>query len=292
MARIVSIVGLGLLGGSLGMALRQAGYEVVGWDRDAEVMALALERGAIDRAAETLMDAGRASGYLVIVATPVMAIKAVFEAIAPHLAPGTVVSDLASTKRQAAAWARDALRPDTPFVGGHPMAGLEVAGVANARAELFEGAVYCLTIEPGTPQDAVDRLMQLVEAVRARPLVVAPDVHDHLVASISHLPLLASAALVHVTTSDAEWEAMGVLAATGYRDATRLASGDPVMQRDICVTNADEIRPQLLALAEALKQAAGLLDDPEAIGAWLQEAKAARDAWLGAAAKIRQAGRS
>lgn len=292
MATVVSIIGLGLLGGSLGMALRQNKYQVVGWDRDPEATALALELGAIDRAADSIEQAAAAATVAVVVATPVMAVRDVFQAIASHVFPGTVVTDVASTKRQVTAWARELLSEETPFVGGHPMAGLEVAGVRHARADLFEGAVYCVMDEPDTPHWARHRIELLAGAARARTVKMEADMHDHLVAGISHLPLVAAAALVQTTSRNPAWELMAQLAATGYRDTTRLASGDPVMQRDICVTNADELRAQLLALSETLKQAASLLDDPEAIGSWLGEAKAARDAWLDASTKFRRAERS
>jgi prephenate dehydrogenase len=152
--------------------------------------------------------------------------------------------------------------------------------MAHARADLLDGAVYCLTPRPDTPRWAVDRLLAVVRDVRARPMETEPAVHDQAVAGVSHLPLLTAAALMRVAHGSGDWGALRFLAASGFRDTTRLASGDPVMQRDICVTNADEIRPWLRAMAEALGEVAGLLDDPVAMGDWLQEAKTARDAWL------------
>jgi prephenate dehydrogenase len=276
----VTIIGLGLIGGSLGLALRAAGGHVVtGWDPDAGACALALARGAIDQSAISLATA-TSGADLVVVATPVMAVRGVLDALAEHLEPGTVVSDVSSTKREVDAWARASLRDDTPFIGGHPMAGAEVAGMAHARADLLDGAIYCLTPRPDTPRWAVDRLLAVVRDVNARPMETDPALHDQVVAGVSHLPLLTAAALMRVAHGSGDWETLRHLAASGFRDTTRLASGDPTMQRDICVTNADEIRPWLRAMAEALGEVAGLLDDPIAMGAWLQEAKTARDEWL------------
>lgn len=284
----VTIIGLGLIGGSLGLALRAAGGHVVtGWDRDAGSLALAIERGAIDQAAASLAEAA-AGAELVVVATPVMAVRGVLHGIAEHLEPGTVVSDVASTKREVDAWARASLPEHAPFIGGHPMAGAEVAGMAHARADMLDGAIYCLTPRPDTPRWAVERLLSVVRDVHARPMETDPALHDQVVAGVSHLPLLTAAALMRVAHGSGDWDALKFLAASGFRDTTRLASGDPVMQRDICVTNADEIRPWLRAMAEALGEVAGLLDDPAAMGDWLQEAKTARDAWL----DWKQAGRA
>lgn len=276
----VTIIGLGLIGGSLGMALRAAGCHVVsGWDADAETMGLARELGAIDHAAASLASAA-ADADLVVIATPVRAVKAVLEAIAPHLEPGAVVTDVASTKREVDAWAALELSEANPFIGGHPMAGAEHAGIAHASPDLLTGAIYCLTPRPGTPPWAVERLLSVVNAVKARPLETEPALHDHVVAGVSHLPLLTAAALMRVAHGSGDWEVLRLLAASGFRDTTRLASGDPIMQRDICVTNADEIRPWLRAMAAALAEVADRLDDPAAMAAWLQEAKTARDEWL------------
>jgi prephenate dehydrogenase len=170
------------------------------------------------------------------------------------------------------------------------MAGAEQAGVASARPALFEGATYCVTPEPDAPTWAIERVEALASAVGGRLVRMAPEVHDHVVAGASHLPLLASAALMHATTREPGWEeALGLMAATGYRDATRLASGDATMHRDICVTNAEEIRPLLLDLADTLREAAERLDDPDAIEAWLRSAQERRAEWLARSARQRAA---
>lgn len=277
----VAIIGLGLIGGSLGLALKQAwgdGITITGWDRDAEAGTLAEGVGAIDRAMDDPAGAA-AEADLVVVAVPVLAIHEIFQAIAPAVHRSTVVTDVASTKALVCEWAEEFFAES--FVGGHPMAGSERSGVGNAHAALFAGATYCLTPTPATAPEAIARVTAMVQAIGARPYQLSPAEHDRAVAAISHLPFLLSTALVDVTTNSPEWDAMRALAASGYRDVSRLASGDARMHRDICVTNADEIRPWLTAAARALQQLADELHDGAAMLRRFEEAKVARDQWIG-----------
>ncbi|HEY0738305.1 MAG TPA: prephenate dehydrogenase/arogenate dehydrogenase family protein [Herpetosiphonaceae bacterium] len=277
----VSVIGLGLIGGSLGLALRESSIDVVvsGWDRDPTVITTALECGAIDRPAFTLHEAVREAD-LVVVATPVMVVQAIFAQIAPDLKCGAIVSDVSSTKAQVAAWARALLPPHVSFIGGHPMAGSERHGVVNARADLFRSAVYCLTPDDHTAPEALALLESLVASIGARPLCLSADDHDAYVAAVSHLPFLLSTALAQITTQDPRWAEMSALAATGYRDLTRLASGDPVMHRDICLTNADAIQRWLRHMAGFLDTLADRLDDAQDLHALFDSAKQGRDAWF------------
>jgi prephenate dehydrogenase len=275
------IVGLGLIGGSLGLALRtaQPGAVITGWDQQAATLDMALQRGAIDHAASSLERSVR-NADLVVVATPVLAAKEVFTAIAPHLQSGAIVTDVASTKAQVVQWAWDLLPATVTFVGGHPMAGSEQHGIEHARADLFHGAVYCLTPLEPTPPDVLATLEELVTGIGARPLRIDAHAHDAYVAAVSHLPFVLAAALVQHTSSDKRWSAMRQLAATGYRDATRLASGDVRMHRDICLSNADALKPQLLSMSRLLEEIAAHLDDPQYLEQLFEQAKEARDEWL------------
>lgn len=280
----VTIVGLGLIGGSLGLALRQSTLGgtppvVTGWDRAAQTIAAAQTIGAIDRGATTLAEAVREAA-LVIVATPVLAVRAIFEVLAPQLAPGTIVTDVASTKVQVLQWARELLPPGVAFVGGHPMAGSEQHGIASARADLLRGAVYCLTALEETAPAALASVEAMVTSVGGRPLWMGAEAHDASVAAISHLPFLLSAALVQLTASDPHWPALGRLAATGYRDVTRLASGDPAMHRDICLTNAPAIRERLHELSRLLAEVAEHLEDAAYLEALFGTAQDQREIWL------------
>ncbi|MBO9539065.1 prephenate dehydrogenase/arogenate dehydrogenase family protein [bacterium] len=281
----VALLGLGLIGGSLGLALRaeRPEIEVVGWDPDPAALALARERGAIAREAAdpaaAVADADR-----VVLAAPVGAFPALFAAIAPCLRPEAVVTDVASTKAAVTAWASNA---GLNFVGGHPMAGSEQVGVAHARADLFRGAAWCVTPPPSADPAAVAAVEALATSVGARPLRLDPSTHDAFVAAVSHLPFATSAALVSLTTADPRWAQMAPLAATGYRDATRLASGSPAMYRDICLTNQEAIAPLLRHLAATLTTLADQLDDPQAVEAFFTRARDARDTWLAARDHLR-----
>lgn len=280
-ARSVAILGLGLIGGSLGLALRRAAgvrpaetLKITGWDRDPATAELALQRGAVDQVAGDAA-AAAAAADLVIVAVPVLAVREVFAAIAAAIHPETVITDVASTKAAVCGWASGLF--GAQFVGGHPMAGSERAGIAQARADLFEGAVYCLTPDQQTAPSALDLATRMVEQIGARPRLIDPRAHDQVLAAISHLPFLLSTALVEVAASDPEWDVLAEIAASGFRDVSRLASGDPYMHRDICLTNGDAIRPWLRAAAQALEAFADDLDNSDALLRRFEQAKAVRD---------------
>jgi len=281
-APVVAIIGLGLIGGSLGLALKRptpgdAGPMVVGWDQDRRAGDRALQRDAIDALAADAADAA-ARADAVVVAVPVLAVREIFEQIAPALRPGAFVTDVASTKAEVCAWAAASL--GNAFIGGHPMAGSERGGIDQARSDLFDGATYCLTPELSTPAHVLQRATRFVQDVGARVVTMSPTAHDRAVAAVSHLPFLLSTSLVDVTMSDPEWEAFRMLAATGFRDVSRLASGDPRMHHDICVTNADAIRPWLLRAARSLEALAAMLDDGDAVLQLFERAKHDRDAFL------------
>jgi prephenate dehydrogenase len=280
-SRSIAILGLGLIGGSLGLSLRRAAgarpgetFTITGWDRDPAVPEVALQRGAIDLVAGDAASAATAAD-LVVIAVPVLAVREVFEAIVPALRSETVVTDVASTKATVCGWASEMLGPR--FVGGHPMAGSERGGIAQARADLFDGAVYCLTPEPHTAPWALDATTRMVEQLRARPRLLDPATHDRILAAISHLPFLLSTALVEVTASDPQWNVLAEIAATGFRDVSRLASADARMHRDICLTNGEAIRPWLQAAVRALEAFAEDLDDADALLRRFDQAKAVRD---------------
>jgi prephenate dehydrogenase len=157
------------------------------------------------------------------------------------------------------------------------MAGSERAGIAQARADLFEGAVYCLTPDRQTAPEALETTTRMVEQIGARPRLIDPHSHDQVLAAISHLPFLLSTALIEVTASNPEWDVLAEIAATGFRDVSRLASGNPYMHRDICLTNGAAIRPWLRAAAQALESLANDLDDGDALLQRFEQAKTVRD---------------
>ncbi|GCE12370.1 prephenate dehydrogenase [Tengunoibacter tsumagoiensis] len=242
----VTIIGLGLIGGSIGLALRkaEAAREVVGYDMGKGVCDRARQIGAISQASTDLADAVR-NAELVILATPVRTISHLFQQLAPLLTPGTVVTDVASTKAQIIGWAEEFLPHHVAFVGGHPMAGKEISGVEAADATLFYKRIYCVTPTAHTQPVAIQKVSTLAEIIGARIRLLDAHDHDRQVAAISHLPFLASVALVNTVGSEPDWSDTAILASTGFRDASRLAEGNSVMYRDICLTNTDAITHRL-----------------------------------------------
>jgi prephenate dehydrogenase len=279
----IAIIGLGLIGGSLALALKKAsakGTEIVGFSRSAETIAVARKCGAIDQAAKNLASAVSGAD-MVVIATPVMVTKEVLASISEHLSPRCVVTDTGSTKVQVMQWAGEYLSSKVSFIGGHPMAGKETSGINEADADLFQGCVYCLTPSSCATPQAVRKLKRLVESIGAKPFFIDAETHDNLVAGVSHLPMLLSAAFVTVTTKSRLWPEMAKLAAGGYRDFSRLASGNPEMNRDICLTNQEKIVDWLDRYIEVLKGYRHLVaEDSDELTEMLAQAREARDKWL------------
>ena len=277
----IAIIGLGLTGGSLALAFKKAEeVEIVGFSRSPETVARAKKCGAIDKSARDLASAVKGAD-IVIIATPVMATEDVLVAISKHLSPGCLVTDVGSTKVQVMQWAEKHLPPKVSFIGGHPMAGKETFGISEADAGLFRGCVYCLTPAPGATRKAVKRLERLVESVGARPLFIDAETHDNLVAGVSHLPMLLSAAFVTATAKRRSWAEMRKLAAGGYRDFSRLASGRPEMNRDILLTNRENIVSWIDSYIEVLQRYRSLvMSEGGGLEKMLAQAREAREKWL------------
>lgn len=243
MAERITIIGLGLIGSSLGMALKKAklnGVELAGHDRDPKAAAVAHKRGAVDKTHMNLFEAIK-DARLIIIATPIGAIRETLELIGPHLQEGTVVTETGSTKVAVLKWAEQYLPSIVSFVGGHPMVGSEQSGPEAADPNLFAGATYCICPAKNAAADAVQSIVGLAETVGAKPYFMDPVEHDSYAAAVSHLPMLLSTTLVNCTTRSQAWREIVKLASSGYRDVSRLASGDPEMHRDICLTNQEGI---------------------------------------------------
>ena len=238
----VAIIGLGLIGGSIGLALHKAkaAQQITGYDLAKGISNQARKIGAIDQPYSALADAVRGS-ELVILATPVGAMRSLLQDVAAALSPGAVVTDVASTKVQVISWAEEYLPSSVAFVGGHPMTGKELSGVQAADATLFQGRIYCLTPTTRTRSIAITKVSALIEALGARLRFLEPAEHDGQVAGVSHLPFIASIALMNAVGGGAAWSDAAMLAANGFRDITRLAAGNPEMYRDICLTNGESI---------------------------------------------------
>jgi len=235
-----SIIGTGLLGGSIGLALRAAGWHVTGVDADPAAEARAVELGAIDAVG---LDADAA---ITFVAAPVQSIAAeVRRALA---ATAGVVTDVGSVKGSVVAEV-----DDPRFVGGHPMAGSEQLGVDGSRPDLFEGAVWVLTPTGGTDSDHFALVAAVVRLLGAEVVALEPERHDALVAIVSHVPHLTAASLMGIASDRAEEHAALLrLAAGGFRDMTRIAAGTPTIWPDICAENRD-------AIVEVIDQVTGEL---------------------------------
>ena len=242
----VAIVGLGLIGGSMGLALHKmrAVEQVVGYDSGDGVCEQARKAGAIDEIFDRLTDVVHGAD-LVILATPVGAMRTILQCISPALSPGTVITDVASTKVQIINWAEQLLPANVFFVGGHPMAGKEVSGVDAADADLFKNRIYCLTPTSQTNPSALSKMSSFIEMLGAKIRFLEPFEHDNQVAGVSHLPFLASVALMTTVAEDSTWHDASALASTGFQDVTRLAGGSPAMYRDICLTNSTAITQRL-----------------------------------------------
>ena len=259
------VVGTGLIGGSIGMALRQRGWHVTGRDRDEARAARALELGALDAVGDD------ADAELVFVATPVSAVAAEVTAALGH---GAVVTDVGSVKAPMA----DAVRSPR-YVGGHPMAGSEQEGVEGSDPELFEGATWVLTPTDATDPEAYARVRTVVSSFGADVVALTPERHDELVAVVSHVPHLTAASLMRLAAAGAEEHAALLrLAAGGFRDMTRIAAGHPGIWPDICAENRDAIVGVLDRLVAALQEVRGVVasGDRGSLLSLLETARAAR----------------
>lgn len=277
----VCVVGVGLIGGSFGIALREKklARQVIGAVRRKETINAAFQKGAVDNATTDLAEAARGAD-LVLLAPPVGQIKTLCEELSPVVRADAIVTDAGSTKSQLVEQCTPIFGTKAHFIGGHPMAGSERTGVEHARADLFEGAIWILTPIDQTSREELDRLKALVEAIGAIPFIIDPETHDQLLAVTSHLPHLTAAALVHLFSAAQEnHDIVPRLIAGGWRDSTRVAAGSPEMWRDICLANAPAIGKGLDELISEMQNLKEML-----------EAKNGDDlhAWFEAASKVRR----
>lgn len=278
----LAIVGVGLIGGSFGLAIRRTGRvsRVLGVARNPDTLAVARERGIIDQAV-TLAQAGEAD--VILLAMPVGATYAVLSELAPHLGAHSVVTDAGSTKRDVIRAARDALGCAFPrFVPGHPVAGAETSGPRAAHADLFRQRKVVLTPETDTSADALEQVSGLWRAIEAQVEVLSAADHDQVFAAVSHLPHLAAFALVDELARQTHAERLFRFAASGFRDFTRIAGSSPEMWRDISLANREALREELERYIAALGRLRDHLDarDADALYECFSHARDTRAAWL------------
>jgi prephenate dehydrogenase len=269
----IAIVGFGLIGASMALAVRRLWPRVllIAVDRK-DVIERAMRMHAADVGADDLVIAAEAD--LVVLAAPVRTNIDILTGLAAHVPGDAVVTDVGSTKREIAA-AADALPSRLSFIGGHPLAGAAVGGLEAARADLFNGRPWILTPAGDASSSASAKLTSLVEALGARVQVMAPDTHDSLVAYLSHLPQLAASALMHLVGQHVGADGLS-LAGRGLRDTTRLASSPVDIWRDISASNQENIAraiDELVAILQSLKPgtdgaAAALERTFESAAAW------------------------
>jgi prephenate dehydrogenase len=271
----VAVLGVGLIGGSIGLAARtRAGARVSGWDPDPGVRARALQRGAVDMAAEDI--AGAVAGAeVVFVAAPVGALVQTACAALTHAGAECVVTDVGSTKRVVA----EAIA-DRRFVGGHPLAGSQESGVEHARADLFEGAVWYLAASPG----AHPALERLIGAFGAQAVPIDPERHDRLMATVSHLPHVLANLLIAQAGACIGEDASPLATGPSFRDATRVAGSNSAIWTDIYMSNRDALIAAIDELTGRLAQVRAVLEtgDAQALRDWNERARVQRETLLGA----------
>jgi prephenate dehydrogenase len=273
----VAVLGVGLIGGSIGLAARACvGAHVCGYDPDPAALAAAHRVGAIDEHAPDIQTAV-AGAEVVFAAAPVGALAHTVAQALAHCGADCVVSDVGSTKL-----ALDQARLDPRFIGGHPLAGAETAGVANARADLFVGATWYLTPTPTSDEALGARLRALIERLGARPIDVEADAHDRLMACVSHLPHVLANVLVAQAAYAFEREDSQAVAGPSLQDAIRVAGANTGIWTDIYLANADALIEAIDEAVRRLRDVRSALagGDAQALAAWNERARAAREKLL------------
>ncbi len=264
----ISIIGLGLVGTSMGLALRAARpeIEVVGHDSSSDAAKQALKLGAIEKSEWNLINACETADVLII-ATPVTAVKDIMKTAGPYLQKTQVVTDTAGSKAEVMAWARELLPAHVPFVGGDPIVGpLDVK--ATPSAKLFQGATYCLTPAPGAPDEAVRLVVGLVELLGATAYFVDPHEHDGYAGATDHLPAMLSVALLRmVAEKGAPIKVKGDMhrmIGPTFRRAANFSSEDPRTYSDLCITNKDGISRWIGMLQDGLAELDAMVQEGDA----------------------------
>ena len=282
----IAIIGLGLIGGSLGLALKKAkvqnpNLKIVGIPRRQETLEQALKIGAVDEGTTDHVK-GVAEADLVFICTPIHLILPIISEIAPSLKKGAIVTDVGSSKYEVVSQAEKLMPKGAYFVGGHPMAGKETSKLEAADPELFKDKVWILTKTSKTSQRALGEVSKLISLSGALILEMDPKTHDLAVAGISHLPLAVAASMVNTVAEQPEKDLMVKCAASGFRDTTRIASGDPILGVDMFTTNKKAVLKMISAFKKSLSNLEKLIKEGngEKIREVLKKAKSFRDSIL------------
>jgi len=279
----IALVGVGLLGGSLGLAIkrRHLAGRVEGFVRREASITECERLGVVDKAQIDLFRAVD-NADLIILCTPIAQMRDLAGKMRTALKPGALVTDVGSVKASIVHELEPMMAESgAHFIGSHPMAGAEKMGVSGARVDLFSGAVCAITPTAQSKPESVRQLEEFWKAVGGIPLILTPETHDDLVSRSSHLPHVAAAELANYVLSPIHPREQVMLCANGFRDTTRIASGSPEMWRDICLANRKNLTRVLGVFIEDLQEFQLALEneDVKAIEEFFETAKQRRDAW-------------
>ena len=279
----VTLVGVGLLGGSLGLALRKGRLadSVVGFVRRAASVTECKRVGAVDWATCDLGSAVKGA-QLVVLCTPIRQMRPLVERLLPGLDPGTIITDVGSVKAEVVDGLEELVaKSGVHFVGSHPMAGAEKTGVAAARPELFANTICIVTPTRRSNRAALRRVEQLWRGIGSRVIRLSPELHDRLVSRSSHLPHVVAAGIANFVLAPGSPRAQSELCANGFRDTTRVASGSPEMWRDIALANRENLLEAIGQFMTGLREFERALArrDERAISRFFERAKRRRDNW-------------
>jgi len=279
----ITIIGLGLVGRSIGLALSRGtrDYEIVGHDKEPKAASAARKQRAVDSTDWNLINSCEGAS-VVILALPVTAIRETLQVIAPHLKPGCLVTDTATLKVPVLRWAEEILPEGVHFVGGDPVISAVGMGAEAATAELLRETLYCLCPSPQASPDAVRLASGLVERLGAQPYFLDAAEHDGLMAAVDHLPAILAAVLLRTTTTSSSWRDMRKLAGGQYESATQFASETPAIFRDACLNNRQNIIHWIDTYIKALQEWRETIisGDASRIEAAFEEVMKARQHWL------------
>ncbi len=278
--RKIGFIGVGLIGGSLALALKKSevGRLFYGYDTDPRTLKMALDIGALDRLYKNPVDIAKECD-LVVIATPVRTIPLVLKEIAPHLKEGSIVMDVGSTKAGIVRFAETALSDKVNFIGGHPMAGSEQQGIENANPDLFLNATFILTPTQNCDAEVFSFLLQTFNSIGARVIFMTPEAHDRAVSLVSHLPHLVAFSLVNLLVNEVKTqENISKLVSSGFRDMTRIASSNPRLWVEILMENREEMLEVIDRFMEYINEGRRLLREGKENGLlqFMQQARTGR----------------
>lgn len=281
---VVTIVGAGVIGTSLGLALKQVQDppRLIAHDKDLAIAQAGVKKGAFDKAEWNLINATEKAD-LIVLAIPLSGIRSTLAALAPEIKQGMVITDTAHSKTPVLAWARELLPAHAHFIGGNPLVHPAGLGQQHATAGLFRGRLYCLTPAPSAAEEAVQLLAGFVSLLGAEPFFLDAVEHDGLMTAVEHLPTVASVALLNTLQNQGSWREMRKLAGSVFEQSSLGATGEPEALKESLLANRDNLIHWLDAFMEQLRQLRLMLasEEPaEELARLLQKAVTERENWL------------